>query len=205
MIFLIGGFLGKNSFGYLERFFIDEEYYIARIKGHTDDQVIPPFKDWILEVENQFLKYAHGEVFLIGFSMGCIIASYLNLHYGYMVKKMIFISPAFYHYYYNHLGLNFFKEIRIPKVRRGAFSGIKELKKLSEQAQIYNWLRYIECPLLIIIGTNDGLIDRRSGEKIINLVGSEKKLIKYFNANHEVFKSTYAYDIALLIIDFLRR
>lgn len=204
MIFLIGGFLGKNSFRYLERFLINEEYYIARIKGHTDDQVIPPFRDWILEVENQFLKYAYGEVFLIGFSMGCIIASYLNLHYGYMIKKMVFISPAFYHYYYNHLGLNIFKEIRIPKLRKGVFNGLKELKKLSDQAQQYNWLRYIECPLLMIIGNQDGFIDKKSGDKIINQVGSKKKLIKFFNANHEVFKSAVAHDIVLLIIDFLK-
>lgn len=209
-VFLIGGFIDQNGFSLLEKYLEEDTYYIANINGHTNDYAIPPYQNWILEVDLQFQKFAlGGEVFLIGFSMGSIIASYLNLKYSHLIKGLVFISPAFYHHYFDHFNLNVFKEIRIPKKwkklpRKRLIFGLKELNKMSHHAKDYKLLSYIKKPILIIQTKNDGFIAKDSGKMIFNQIPSKMKYLLFFEGKHNLFEGTDKDQACQTIMSFLK-
>ena len=209
-VFLIGGFIDQNGFSLLEKYLEEDTYYIAKINGHTNDYAIPPYQNWILEVDLQFQKFAlGGEVFLLGFSMGSIIASYLNLKYSHLIKGLVFISPAFYHHYFNHFNWNIIKEVRIPKKwkklpKKKIIFGLKELNKLSNHAEEYKWLSYIKQPILIIQADNDGLIAKDSGKLIYNQIPSNLKYLVLLQGKHNLFDGTDGDQACQTIMSFLR-
>lgn len=210
-IFLISGFLGLNTYDYLEKYLEGFNYYIAKINGHTNYNQIPPFQNWILEVDSQFQReVGKEEVFLIGFSMGAIIASFLNAKYKSQIKGIVMISPAFYHKYFNKFDLDLVKEFKLPKKvntfkNRKVIYGLKELKKLSNHALRYNWLKYISCPILIIVGNNDGLINKQSIDLIFKDINSEKRFYKVIDSKHNVFNSNHKDYVCRIIVSFLNK
>lgn len=113
-LFCVHGFLedGLQSFQYLK----DEleknnihNFYLTDLQGHSPDEDINTFnyKKCLEQVEEEYQRYKekYDETYLIGFSMGGVIASHLASSYG--TDKLVLISPAFKY----GQGTQFFKDM----------------------------------------------------------------------------------------------
>lgn len=101
-LFCVHGFLedGDHSFHYLKEA-LDKNnisnYYMTDLQGHSKEEDINTFnyKKCLSQVEAEFEEFRSrfDDVYLIGFSMGGVIAGHLASKYG--AKKLVLVSPAF--------------------------------------------------------------------------------------------------------------
>ena len=194
----------------------DNEYFINKMKkmpnidmysfvlpGHEDDKVSKAkYKDWIKKSEMELKKIleVYRKVTIVAHSMGCIIATNLASHYK-QVEKLVLISPAFIFGNFEQnkedlkkiinkevdmdLGTGFegsltkFKEVPISvwsEYRRMAKKNIKNIPK-------------VKCPTLIIYGTSDNLISKKSVMYVYDHLKCKKDIIMVDRVRHQVFKS----------------
>lgn len=168
---------------------------------------------WVTRAKNVVNTYelANREIYLIGFSMGGVIASYLAATSP-NVKKLILLAPAFNYLHVDTItsvisksAAGFFSndkdkkpEIEIPRSFYGAFMDlVKTLKK---------YIGEVSCPVLILHGDEDEVIPLRSStwayEKIPH---QNKKLIILHEGHHRLLMdqkvSWEVYQIAKLFLD----
>lgn len=189
---------------YLSNKFDPYTYYLP---GHEKGVLNHPTKeDWINESEKQIKKlYDKGyeEIYLIGHSMGGIIASYLATKYD-KVKKLVLEAPAF--EYNSHPGLKMFKyydkEFILNVAKRFLISIIKEFKEL---VLIYkNCIEKVSVPILIIQGQDDILVPYESSVKLYNKMKNDcNHLVLIKNSTHALFYDENYYEIIKMIEDFL--
>jgi len=99
--FIVHGFLGNATTGFddlpriLKKNRID--FWMTQLQGHGYDDDINTFnyKKCLrqVEIEYQVFQQQYEKVYIMGFSMGGVIAGHLASHYG--ADKMVLISPAF--------------------------------------------------------------------------------------------------------------
>jgi len=99
--FIVHGFLGNPKTGFgdlperLKRNKID--FYMPQLQAHgaNDDINTFNYKECLnkVEVEYQMFKKEHDVVYLLGYSMGGVIAGHLASMYG--ADKLVLIAPAF--------------------------------------------------------------------------------------------------------------
>ena len=204
-VFLIHGFLGKaNDFYEFEQILRNNGYltYAPNLKGHSDDGVIPPFSFWIDEIWNYFVEFeSHVTgVFLVGFSMGGILASYIAKTFkSYKIKGIIFINAAFKHIYYNNLGsisktlneaiIGFERCKKNSFFKRKIYSATKQLYMLSNKARKEEWLKKFNKSALIIQTLNDGFVLEDTPKYIYNSLLTSNKTISWYLGTHSFFKS----------------
>ncbi|XMB85696.1 alpha/beta fold hydrolase [Mycoplasmatota bacterium WC44] len=101
-IFCVHGFLenGLTSYIHFADYLYESgvyDYYLTDLQGHSIDEDINTFNylKCIEKVTEEYKAYLtqYEEVYLIGFSMGGVIASYLASEFG--CKKLVLVSPAF--------------------------------------------------------------------------------------------------------------
>ncbi|QVK20610.1 alpha/beta fold hydrolase [Mycoplasmatota bacterium] len=101
-LFCVHGFMedGQTTFRYFAEFLKNNgiyDYYLTNLQGHGLGENINHFnyRKCIEQVEKEFIEYKENykKVFIIGFSMGGVIASYLASKFG--ADKLVLISPAF--------------------------------------------------------------------------------------------------------------
>jgi carboxylesterase len=100
-IFIIHGFIStsKMSFGYLTEKLQKNKIrniYMPTLQGHEKPEDIPNFdyKKCLEQIENEFIVFRakYQAVYLVGFSMGGAIASYLASKYK--PDKLVLVAPA---------------------------------------------------------------------------------------------------------------
>jgi esterase/lipase len=203
---LIHGFGQKSSdelkelAGYLKKHgqeVILFDYFRADREGDTDESV------WIERAETKikeaFEKY--GRVFVCGFSMGGVIASYLASIYP--VTGLILAAPAFYPYDV--------KSISNHAARKMGSSGSNGMS--SEQTSAFqrvvsrfkNSIEHVDCRVLLLHGTEDEIISPRSSEKAFAQIGHEnKRLVYLYGGKHRFLYDGTLENIAFpLILDFI--
>lgn len=162
------------------------------------------YHKWVERAKNEVAKAINEnkEVYLVGFSMGGVIASHLASMYK--VKKLILISPAFHHFslenYTNiaiQTGKNLFtkeKKPSIPKKFYNSFmSCVKEYK---------NDITKVTCPVLIIQGDDDEIIPIRSSEWAYEQIPhSNKKCVFLHEGKHRILDDHKVKEIAFDLID----
>lgn len=164
------------------------------------------YKKWVERAENALLEEIKNnrKIYLLGFSMGGVIASYLASKYP--IEKLILISPAFIHFnlenYTNiaiKTGKKFFSssdEVKpsLPKNFYGDFMEcVKEYK---------NEIRKVPCPVLIIQGDDDEVIPTRSSEwGYEQIEHDQKQLIFLHQGKHRILSDEKVKDVAFLLID----
>lgn len=182
-----------------------------QLKGITYDQ-------WIAAAEQAFLALHRRcrTVYVIGFSMGGVIAVYLAEKYP--VAKLVLLSAAF--YYVNPRQLwrdiremfaNGWKGAREHplflryrnKMMATPFSAVREFRKLVRDVRPR--LPRVAAPALIVQGEKDGIVPLKSAYYLYEQIGSaEKKLLLLPNSFHHVCHSIDRHVLFAEVETFLR-
>ena len=197
-VVIIHGFTGNlydNEYlmNYLEE---DEcfDVYAETLPGHNKDRysdaTVDDWKDAVDRMITRLLNLGYRKIYVVGHSMGGILASYVAPKYP-EIKKIVFINAAFDY-------LNFkqnkddFKEKDFSKygrvfqkmVRTSPFMA-NEFRKIVKEGKDY--LKNVTCEVLILRSTEDGIIPYDTGDLIYNEIGARKKYITdIINASHTV-------------------
>ena len=222
-ILIIHGFAGGTY---------DEEYlanylelnkrfdvFIFTLPGHdVKDKRKATCEEWMKESENQLkrlIKKKYKNIYLIGHSMGGVIAAHLAKKYS-EVKRVVLVAPAFTSlaskeeggvlsvitkipdiikaYSYNEL---------VTRVSKLPLRSEKEFFKLIETYR--DDINSIQIPVMFVHGTIDQLVPYKSSEKIYNELNIDKKVFLTINDYyHDVFKGNKVEDICYHIERFLK-
>lgn len=175
-------------------------------------------KDWIRESEYQIEKLINNnykEIFVIGHSMGGVIATHLASKYK-EIKKLVLGAPAFKFFEFRNNKINFIDSIKlIPNVLKNytireilakyfkvPLHTVKEFSYLVNE--YYDDVKNVYCPTLILHGSDDITVPIESINYVYNNIGSNSvKMIQVENVNHSIFCNDRYDDIKCIIIDFL--
>ena len=221
-ILIIHGFAGgtydqEDLANYLELNRIFDVYQFT-LPGHDKNLSKVKYQDWIKASEEKvemLIKNGYNNIYVIGHSMGGVIATYLATKYK-QIKKLVLAAPAF--HYLNVINeeinikdslktlpkiIDTYKDELIGRILKLDMSATKELMLLVRH--YYNTPKDVICPVLILQGDEDNIVPPSSSEYVYNeLNKNEKKLVYIKGANHEVFKSEKKEQIFEIIDEFLK-
>lgn len=176
--------------------------YTPTLAGHGEEDLLEEttYEDWIASAE-QALHIATQEceeLYVIGFSMGGLIASYLASCYK--ISKLILLSPAV---FYPHTQL-VIKEL--AEVAQSFLQGKRTTKQYLEHYKIKwkttSWqavwnfrclvkklrpsLTQVQVPVLIVQGQKDFIVHPKSAEYTYNMVQSAEKEIVWLKDSRHI-------------------
>lgn len=222
-ILLIHGFAG-GSYDYGDlgndlQLFRNFDVYTFTLPGHDKHKINKVTKeDWIKAAEYQLEKIINNgykKIYVIGHSMGGIIASHLASKYP-EVKKLILAAPAFKYLSFKDDKLDIVESIKkVPKIFKNYDSEevisrilkvpiptVKEFMELAEEHMID--IKSIDIPTLIIYGINDDIVPIDSVNYVYNNLKSKSvTLIEFKNLTHDLFINDRYEEIKKIIINFL--
>lgn len=157
---------------------------------------------WINESERQLkflINAGYRTIYLIGHSMGGVIACHLASKYK-QVKKVVLAAPAFSHLAAKEEGgilgaigkgpdilKSYSTDDFLTRVRKLPISAVGEFFKLVEKYQ--NTPMTLSVPVMILHGTNDQIVPIASSLDVYNELSiRRKKLIKVKGYYHDLFK-----------------
>lgn len=175
--------------------------------------------DWIKSAEEMIeflIKNKYKKIYVIGHSMGGVIASNLAVKYK-EIKKIVFVSAAF-----KHMGLknenfsilealketpqllkDYPKDEVFTRLIKMPLPAVKEFTNLTKNNE--ENLKKITIPALIIQGINDVMVPPETADFIYNELSSiNKNIVKYDGVTHDVFRSNEKEEITKEIINFLK-
>lgn len=226
-ILLIHGFVGGNydysSFPNELEVYKDFDVFTYTLPGH-EKLIVSGVKypAWLEESINQIeflLKHNYKEIYVIGHSMGGVIASHLASIYP-QIKKLVLVAPAFRYFYFkdgkinltnigntikNFPGLfkNMGTEKVIERISKTPITTMLEFAKLVSDHQ--HDIEKVSCPILIIRGLEDKVVPPESTEFVYNSVKSTSNtLINIKDVTHDCFKGKRNNEIKEIITTFLR-
>lgn len=227
-ILMIHGFVGGcydfgNFHNELE-LYKNFDVYTFTLPGHEKAIVKDvKYNDWIDEAENQLkflIEHKYKEIYLIGHSMGGVIASHLASKYK-EVKKLVLVAPAFRYFYFkdgkvNIRGINdtlksipeLFKNMEpnkiIDRITKTPITTLLEFTKLVNEYQLD--VENITCPILTIQGLEDKVVPTESSIHVYNSVKSKTNiLINIKEVTHDCFTKKRKEEVKKIITDFLRK
>lgn len=224
-ILLIHGFAGGNyDYGELGNdleLFRSFDVFTFTLPGH-DKVVINHVtrEDWIKKAENQIEKLINNgyhEIYIIGHSMGGVIASYLASKYK-EVKKLVLAAPAFRYFSFKNDKLDVVQSLKkVPKLFKEypseeilsrffkvPITTIKEFMKLVEEHT--NDIQKITCPTLILWGTKDEIVPKDSVNYVFDNISSKSvTLFEIKTLTHDLFINDRYEDVKKIITFFLRK
>lgn len=152
------------------------------------DETDNDWKQWVSRAKQQLDLYAGRKIYLIGFSMGGVIASYLANVCD--VDRLILLAPAFNYIHVENIAGILSKgasvllgsdkknkeEFEVPASFYGAFMDVvKNLKK---------YIATIDCPVLFIHGDEDEVISLKSSLSAYEKVFHDKKKLMILHEGH---------------------
>lgn len=173
----------------------------------SEDENDCDWHEWVKRAEI-VLKKAQSEkreIYLLGFSMGGVIAAYLATQYP--VKKLILIAPAFIHF-----NIENYTNIVIKSASVLLSSKNEEVKKVSLPKSFYSSfldcvkhlksaISDVTCPVLLIQGDDDEVISTRSSEWAFNQIKHDQKRCVFLHGGkHRVLSDTNVNQEAFLLI-----
>lgn len=179
------------------------------------------YKEWLDESEKQIeflINNGYKEIYLVGHSMGGVIAAYLASTYP-QVKKLVLAAPAFRYFYFKDGKVdlkNLNESIKnLPTIFKGTsteeimsrllktpISTAIEFTKLVNNCQ--DCVNNITCPTLIIHGLNDFIAPSESTDYVYNSIKSKTNiLINIDKLNHECFTTSKGKIVKKEITNFL--
>jgi carboxylesterase len=198
----------------------DWVFSVPTLPGHGDSLSLKGvhYEEWIqyAEMELQKLLSDCDEVYVIGFSMGGMIASYLAAEYP--VNKLILLSAAA--YYFNPRQLITDIKLAITDVFNGNIKD-NELfqrykRKITETpiaaalqfrrlvSFIKPLLKNVEVPTLIAQGERDGIVPLKSAEYLFRTIGAEQKKLTFIkDSKHHICHCEERGALFNQVLDFL--
>lgn len=206
-VLIIHGFAGgtydeEKLANFLERH-AKLDVYSFTLPGHKKRTFkTVKYQEWIKESEdmlNRLINYGYKDIYLIGHSMGGVIATYLASKYK-RVKKLVLAAPAF-----NYLVAND-ESNAIEKMKKGMdaiknndkdeiltrflklpLTSINEFVKLVKKYK-KSYLE-VKIPVLIVQGDMDTLVPLESSLNIYEeLLSKKKKIVVLKNITHDIFR-----------------
>lgn len=196
------------------------KFSVPTLPGHGEKLNLKgvQYKDWIQHAENALKKLMETceTIYLIGFSMGGLIASYLAVHYP--VKKLVLLSAAAYYVNPVQLALDIKEMVRDTFKRNLANNElfIRYKRKISQTpisatfqfqslvSRVRPLLTGISIPTLIAQGECDGVVPPKSAQYLYNKIGAEqKKLLYYQNSKHLICHCEEREELFNEVWDFL--
>ena len=200
-VLIIHGFVGSlydNEYlmNYLE---IDNKFKVfsRTLPGHFKDIDYQQAKcdDWLRFCDSwiqEIIDYGYKNIYVIGHSMGGILAGYLASKYP-EIKKIVFLNAAYYYLNFkqNKIDILNNKDYKdyIDIITRAIHTSIPfflEFTKLVKEEQ--NNLNKINQEILVLQSELDQVVPLENGIKIYNSILSSKKYLTYLiNERHGVF------------------
>ena len=189
------------------------------LPGHQKNFSKVKYHEWIDYSEsklNWLIKKGYKKIYLIGHSMGGVIASYLCTKYK-EVKKLVLAAPAFQYLNVINDKLNIASSLKkTPSVIKtyGGDEVIARLFKLNLGAvkefmtlvrEYYNCPKDINCQVLLLQGKNDNLVPITSSKYVYENIKSDKRLIYLEGITHDIFRSQRNDEIFKLVEVFLKK
>ncbi len=223
-ILLIHGFAGGNyDYGNLANdleFLRGFDVFTFTLPGHNKLIIKNVTRDdWINEAERQLqkiIKHGYKSIYLIGHSMGGVIASYLASKYS-EVKKLVLASPAFKYFSFKDDKLDVLKSLQIiprlfkdysteevlSRIFKVPAKTIFEFTKLVEEHT--DDITKITIPTLIIHGDNDEIVPEDSVEYVYeNIASKSVTLVTIQTLTHDLFVNDRYEEVKKLIIKFFK-
>lgn len=225
-ILMIHGFVGGcydfNNFQNELQIYRKFDVFTYTLPAH-DKTIVKDvkYKDWIDESTRQIeflINNGYKEIYLIGHSMGGVIAAYLASTYP-QVKKLVLAAPAFRYFYFKNgkvdiKGFNdtiknikeVFKEENteqvISRILKTPLPTVIEFTKLVNEYQ--DCVNNINCPTLTIHGMDDVVVPTEATEYVYNTVKSKTNILYNIkNLNHDCFTAKKSKETKDIIKDFL--
>ena len=198
------------------------DVYTFTLPGHEKHIVKDvKYEEWIKAADKQIkflLEHNYKEIYLIGHSMGGVIAAHLASIYP-QVKKVVLAAPAFRYFCFkdgivNIKGLNntiksmpnVLKEEGkgkvIERIQKTPITTMIEFTKLVSKYE--NDINHITCPILTIHGLSDNVVPQESTDLVYNNVKSKTNiLVNMKNVPHDCFTQKRKDEVQELVIDFL--
>ena len=215
-IVIIHGFTGNlydNEYlmNYLE---LEDSYdvYAKTLPGHNKDRFsnsnMKAWKDSVDEEIEELINNGYHTIYVIGHSMGGVLACYLAGKYP-EIKKLVLVNASF--DYANvkqdkkeHKNSEFSKFGRLwEKVLRTSPMIFYEFTKIVKESKSY--LPEIKCDTLILRSMKDEIIPYEVGNIIYNGINTKNKwLTDIKKAPHTVLSSDRKEDVSLYIKEFLK-
>ena len=198
-ILLIHGFAG-NSFDYGElgnelQYYLDFDVYTFTLPGHNKTFISNvSCEDWINSAErmmDKLISIGYKNIYVVGHSMGGVIASYIASKYNKYVKKVVLAAPAFRYMYFKNDKIDVIKSIKkSPEI----FGGLDIHLVLS---------RILKVP---IHGTSDKIVPSESCQYVHKVVKSKVNiLVNMDSVNHDCFTGKRKDEVITAVITFLRK
>ncbi len=174
---------------------------VPTLPGHGDSLQLKGvrYQQWVKHAEQELEKLLETceQVYVIGFSMGGIIASYLAVHYP--IKKLILLSAAAYYVNPKQLALD------VADMVRDSFKGrlaenelfVRYKRKIIETpiaatlqfqrlvSSVRPLLNKVNIPTLIAQGESDGVVPPKSAKYLYEHIGTpHKKLVFLKDSKH---------------------
>jgi len=187
------------------------------IREHTEWEVVTPrlsghgledgtkldledisYKDWMKDAEEAYfsLKKRHEKIYLIGFSMGGMIATFLAAKYT--CEKLILLSASRKYISIPRISVDLLgfaqkamrkklKEDRLYKHYKSKygyvpFKAIREFLKCMKYTKPY--LRKIHCPVFIAQGMQDGIVPYKTVHYLDKEIPVESEVIYFHDSKH---------------------
>ena len=163
------------------------------------------------------INNGYKRIYLIGHSMGGVLACYLASKYK-EVKKLVLAAPAFKYMTFDKdefklmnalknspkLLRDYSKEDIISRAIQFPTSVVKEFMELVEESQ--DLPNKVTCPVLILHGTHDQIVPLKSSEHILEEFSNNNKELMVLNdVTHDIFRSKELKNIEIKIKKFFNR
>lgn len=171
------------------------EFAVPTLPGHGEKLKLDgiEYREWIKHAENELVQLLKkcDTVYVVGFSMGGLIASYLAVHYP--VEKLVLLSASAYYVNPKQLAADIAAMVKDTfkgdllnnelflrykrKIKETPFSATLQFRSLV--SNIRPLLQMIETPTFIAQGEADGIVPVKSAKFLYENIGAETKNIKY--------------------------
>ena len=227
-VLMIHGFVGgiydygslPNELELVRKF----DVFIFTLPGH-EKLIVKDVKytDWIKSAEEQIeilLKNNYKTIYVVGHSMGGVLAAHLAKKYK-QVKKIVLVAPAFRYFYFkdgkvNIRGFsetikniptmfkNMGKERVLDQVRKTPISTMLEFTKLVSALE--KDIKDVTCPVLTIRGTDDKVVPMESVEYIYNNLNTKTNILYNIkDITHDCFIHKRKEELDNIIVTFLKK
>lgn len=189
------------------------------LPGHEKNLSKVDHNEWITASEKQvewLIKNGYNKIYLIGHSMGGVIATHLATKYK-EVKKIVLAAPAFQYLNVKKDNLNVGQSLKkAPKIIKdyGGDEIIARLLKLNVSVlkefmalvnDYYDCPKGVKCDTLILQGNNDSLVPIASSQYVYdNIKSINKKLIILDGETHDMFRGKNKEKIFKIVEKFLK-
>ncbi len=171
-------------------------------------------REWIkcaCEKVETLISYGYNDIYVVGHSMGGVIATYVATKYK-EIKKVVLAAPAFKYIaekenfslkktnnIINDYGLS---EIWFRCLSKLPIHSLNEFVILVKKYQ--DTPKKVKVPILIFQGLKDDIVPVTSGEYVFNSVKSKEKGLVYLeNSNHNIFNGPQQGNVNIRIEKFL--